>query len=562
MRYHPHRYRSQLSARAARSITVATMSPLILSVLAFLLAGSIYIFLNVGRRAKNSPPGPPTLPILGNLHVIPKKGAHFQFTRWAKEYGGLYTLKLGTGTAAVITDPRLVKELIDKKSSKYSERPKSYVAKLISGGDHILLMDYGPQWRDTRKLLHGTFMEKVVEEQHLKIQEAEARQMIRDYLLQPDSHMLHPRRFSNSITMSIVWGIRTPTAQTRHMHRLYDLMEIWSKVMETGATPPVDIYPFLHWLPQSIFTNWIDRATHVKKEMAHLYSDFLRDIRVRRNSVGSRGTFVDKLLDQADSEKRMDGLTYSERELYFMGGTLTEGGSDTSSSIILAFVHAMTAYPAVQKNAQAEIDEVIGEGRSPTWQDYSRLPYVAQCVKETMRWRPVTPLAFPHALAEDDWVDGMFLSKGTVVIVNAWGMQHDPKRFANPDAFDPDHYAGCTALATELSNGPWEKRDHYGYGTGRRFCPGAHLAERNLFLAMAKLLWAYDITPGKDEKGGVVTPDTDPVTGYCEGFLVCANDFKADFAVRGEKRKETILREFDEAESVFAKYAAAGDEIA
>ena len=181
--------------------------------------------------------------------------------------------------------------------------------------------------------------------------------------------------------------------------------------METGATPPVDIYPLLHYLPQSIFLNWVDRATHVQKEMNRLYSDFLRDLRRRRSSVGSRGSFMDKVLDSAEGEKRMDGLTYSDHELWFMGGTLTEGGSDTTASIVTAFVQAMATYPDVQRKAQAEIDEVIGTDRSPTWQDYKRLPYVNQCVKETMRWRPVTPLAFPHALAEDDWVDGMFLPK-------------------------------------------------------------------------------------------------------------------------------------------------------
>jgi len=343
---------------------------------------------------------------------------------------------------------------------------------------------------------------------------------------------------------------------------LYDLMEIWSKVMETGATPPVDIYPFLHWVPQSTFLNWVDRATHVQKEMNHLYSDFLHDIRARRAKLGSRGAFMDRALDQAESEKHADGLTYSDHELYFMGGTLTEGGSDTTASIITAFVHAMTAYPDVQKKAQAQIDEVVGEDRSPTWQDYDRLPYVAQCVKETMRWRPVTPLAFPHALAEDDWVDGKFLPKGTTIIVNAWGLQHDPKLYSDPDAFDPDHFAGNTILATELANGSWEKRDHYGYGTGRRFCPGAHLAERSLFLTMAKLLWAYEIGPGRDEDGRVVKPDLDPATGYCEGFLVCANDFGAEFQVRGDTRKETILTEYGEAERSFGKYEAGGDEIA
>ena len=110
-------------------------------------AAAIYIFLFIGRREKHLPPGPPTLPILGNIHQIPKKSAHFQFSEWAKQYGGLYSLKLGTGTAVVITDRRLVKQLIDKKSTLYSDRPKSYVANLISSGDHILLMAHGQQWR-------------------------------------------------------------------------------------------------------------------------------------------------------------------------------------------------------------------------------------------------------------------------------------------------------------------------------------------------------------------------------------------------------------------------------
>ena len=97
-------------------------------------------------------------------------------------------------------------------------------------------------------------------------------------------------------------------------------MEIWSKVMETGATPPVDIYPFLHYLPQSVFLNWVDRATHVRDEMNALYWDFLQDIRMRRKKEGSRGVLMDKLLDQAEGEaKKQDGLTYNDHELWFLG---------------------------------------------------------------------------------------------------------------------------------------------------------------------------------------------------------------------------------------------------
>ena len=81
--------------------------------------------------------------------------------------------------------------------------------------------------------------------------------------------------------------------------------------------------------------------------------------------------------------------------------TMMEGASDTSSSIILAAVQAFCKWPEVQKKAWAEIDAVVGPDRSPTWDDYDRLPYVAATVKEAMRWRPVTPLAFPHCLTQD-----------------------------------------------------------------------------------------------------------------------------------------------------------------
>ena len=178
------------------------------------------------------------------------------------------------------------------------------------------------------------------------------------------------------------------------MLELYELMEEWSKVMETGATPPVDIFPFLKWIPESVFGNWITRSRAVGKAMDKLYGRMVSRVLKRREAYGSKGSFLDGVLDQNDS------LNLTRDQLNFLCGVLMEGGSDTSSSIILAFIHAMIKNPEVQKKAQKEIDAHIGEDRSPQWSDYPQLPYVAQIVKETMRWRPVTPLAFPHATSE------------------------------------------------------------------------------------------------------------------------------------------------------------------
>lgn len=159
----------------------------------------------------------------------------------------------------------------------------------------------------------------------------------------------------------------------------------------------------------------------------------------------------------------------------------------------------------------------------------------------------------------DDWVDGKLIPKGTTIILNVWGLHHDPKRFPNHDVFDPDHYLGVTKSAPELAaSADYEARDHYGYGSGRRLCPGIHLAERNLFLGIAKLLWAFNILPGKDRNGERMRSEdvnVDPVTAYSEGMVTCANPFGCEVQIRGATRKETILREFEKAEKeVFEKY--------
>lgn len=118
-------------------------------------------------------------------------------------------------------------------------------------------------------------------------------------------------------------------------------------------------------------------------------------------------------------------------------------------------------------------------------------------------------------------------------------------------------------LATKLAQAvDPEDRDHYGYGAGRRICPGMHLAERSLFVAIAKLLWAFNFAPGPSD-GKVesdeppLEADTDPVRAYGMHLIMSAKDYPLKLKVRGEARQETINREYDTAvRHVFPLYEA------
>ena len=180
------------------------------------------------------------------------------------------------------------------------------------------------------------------------------------------------------------------------MNRLYKLMEDWSAIMETGATPPVDIFPWLKCIPERFLGFYVSRARGIGSQMSTLYSDILNRVTVRRekDSSAQLSTFMDRVLDAQEKN------ALPPNQLRFIGGVLMEGGSDTTSSLILAIVQAMIHFPEVQRKAQAEIDQVVGASRMPQWSDLERLPYINMIVKEGHRWRPILPLCFPHALGE------------------------------------------------------------------------------------------------------------------------------------------------------------------
>src|SRR2546423_15516726 len=118
----------------------------------------------------------------------------------------------------------------------------------------------------------------------------------------------------------------------------------------------------------------------------------------------------------------------------------------------------------------------------------------------------------------------------------------------DPSAFIPERFADHPSLAPDYAAGKWEARDHYGYGVGRRICPGIHLAERNMLLGIAKLIWAF-----KFERSGDC--DDDPVTGYHQGFLYCPKTYGVKVVVRSEEIRKTVETEFGVAErEVFGKF--------
>lgn len=149
----------------------------------------------------------------------------------------------------------------------------------------------------------------------------------------------------------------------------------------------------------------------------------------------------------------------------------------------------------------------------PTWEDEANLPYIRAICKEVLRYRPPGFIGTPHCTSEDDILEGIFIPAGSIVVENMWAIHQDPKRYTDPEHFDPSRYLGFTKglsllsflniTASGLTKFLWyhlsgafqssqeanpDDRDHFTYGAGRRLCVGIHLAEQSLYIAISR--WA------------------------------------------------------------------------
>ncbi|XXG60929.1 hypothetical protein AAC387_Pa04g2718 [Persea americana] len=115
------------------------------------------------------------------------------------------------------------------------------------------------------------------------------------------------------------------------------------------------------------------------------------------------------------------------------------------------------------------------------------LEYLQAVVKETMRMKPIAPLAVPHKAARDTTLGGLHVAEGTTVMVNLYALHYDPKVWDEPERFKPERFM-------ESSKEFLGKRGQYSFlpfGAGMRACAGMEVGKLQLPFAVSNLVNAF-----------------------------------------------------------------------
>ncbi|KPM40116.1 hypothetical protein AK830_g6438 [Neonectria ditissima] len=492
-------------------------------------------------RRKNLPPGPRGWPLVGNLYdLADSELVRDKVREWHRRYGDVFYTKIGGTDYIWLSSPKAVKDLMDKKSAIYSSRPHLPLAQdVASRQSRQLFMAYGPEWRSLRKHSHA-LLNQNASKRYQPVQDFESKVVLQDLLDQPDQFYTIVRRYSASVIMLVAYGYRIPSFEDPLITKIYSVLENLSVMMAPGAFA-VESFPALAALPGWLFGNWRSWGEKVFAHDSKVYLEFWETLKKNTDNGTARDCFCKDFYLTDPKKSGINDLLAA----YTCGG-LIEAGSETTATTLNNWILAMTLYPEEMKKAQEEIDRVVGSSRLPEWEDEKDLPFVRGMIKETLRWRPVNKFGMYHASSEDSWYGEYFIPKDSVVVLNWWAIHRDPSRYAEPDEFRPSRYLGKPLSAAEYINiNDPEERDHFTYGAGRRVCPGVHLAEKSLFILIARMLWGFNISKKKAPDGSVVEPSTTMLPG----FLSVPEPFECEITCRSSTHKEVMHSVFNSLES-------------
>ncbi len=168
---------------------------------------------------------------------------------------------------------------------------------------------------------------------------------------------------------------------------------------------------------------------------------------------------------------------------------LLGGGTEPTMMAVEWALAELLRNPEIMKQAQSELDTIVGRDRIVEESDCKQLGYLEAIVKEILHLHPPLPIVF-HASHETGWqvIQGYSLPTVTGLFANVWAIGCDPNAWEKPLEFNPQRFIqnkkniDVTGQCFELLP----------FGSGRQVCPGHLFSNLLVQIILACMLQSFN----------------------------------------------------------------------
>ncbi|KAL5998279.1 hypothetical protein ACLOJK_009218 [Asimina triloba] len=454
--------------------------------LLFLIILPLIFFLSKRKSHPKLPPGPPRLPIVGNIGMLGNIN-HRTLWQLSQKYGPLVYLKLGSLPALVVSSAKLASDVMKTQDLDFCNRPTFVSFKKLSYNfANISFAPYGDYFRDMRKVCNNELLSLKKVHSFGFIREEEVARMIAS--ISGSAASSKPANLTElmfALTSTVVcraaFGKSYRSGLQGNFHGIFEETQAWS-----GAFFVADYFPWLGWM--DLITGQRGRLEKFFWKMDAFYEQVIEE-----HLDPSRQRQKDEVEDLVDVLIRVQkDLNLSRDHTKAVLTDIFIAGTDTGAATVVWAMTELIQKPRVMKKVQDEIRRIVGNKGKIEESDLHRLEYPKLVVMETFRMHPPAPLLVPRETTRPCKLNGYDIGPRTLVFVNALAIGHEHESWENPGEFWPERFIGTTI--------DYKGRDFQliPFGAGRRICPGMHFGTVTVELALANLLYSFDweLPPG------------------------------------------------------------------
>ncbi|XP_024972067.1 cytochrome P450 71A4-like [Cynara cardunculus var. scolymus] len=434
------------------------------------------------KPRKTQPPSPPKLPIIGNLHQL-GSNPHRSLHALSQKHGPIMFLHFGSLPTLVASSAEVAREIMKTHDLSFSSRPSLTIPNIVLyGGNDIAFSPYGEYWRQLKSIVVLHLLSNSRVKSFRQVREEEMAHMI-SILVESCGSLVNLSESIISLTNNVI--CRAALGRT---YRGSKFTELLRKLMDLLGV--ISVGNYISWL------SWVDRLIGVEgkaKKTAKEFDEFLKGVleehinkeKMVDGKSDESKDLVDILLEI--QREKTTGFTLQRDNLKAVILDVFGGGVDTTSTTIEWAISELVKHPRVMKKLQQEVTE-IAQGRSMIpEEDLEKMEYLKAVIKETLRLHVPVPLLVPRESTQDVKLMGYDIPAGTQVIINAWAIGRDSTSWEEAIEFRPERF---------LKNSIDYKGFHYEwlpFGAGRRGCPGIQFGVVIVELALANIVYKFDL---------------------------------------------------------------------
>ncbi|XP_038061785.1 cytochrome P450 2U1-like [Patiria miniata] len=466
------------------------------TVLVALTTLAAFALYKSSKRPANFPPGPFALPLLGNVTTFLSKTTLEAMGDLHKQYGDVFSLKVGSLNMIVLNSIEIVREALVKKAVEFAGRPMSYSVEIFSEGyKDIVFSNYGPQWRYQRKLGH-TAIRHFVQKDQLEKLVFSVTPKIAAVLDEIGDKPFAPKYTIGQIVYNILAALCFGKQYEFNQPELLEWIQLNVDVQNAFGNGLIgDYFPALTFIQTP-------NEKRVRKLLADMLGVFHKELKAHKEKFDPENVrdFFDSLLltqKQAIEAGEEEAEHITDTHICQTVFDIFGAGTETTIVTLHWAVGLLAENPDIQEKVAKEIDDVLGHDTLPSLDDRGSMPYTEATVLEIFRQGSVAPLGVPHSTMSDTTLAGYNIPKDTTVMINHLAIHNDPTQWSEPEKFKPERFLD--------DNGQLLKKlpeSFLPFSTGRRVCLGEDFAKKEVFLLFTWLFgrYAFYKVPGKESE--------------------------------------------------------------